>query len=356
LPWLDLAAHRTRAALSRSGIGGQIVIDSIRWGIIGCGNVAEFKSGPPLYQTPGSELIAVMRRDAAKAADFAQRHGARRWYTEAEALIADADVNAIYIASPHDQHAAHVTMAANAGKIVLCEKPLGISVTEAQACVDVCRANNVPLAVAYYRREWPIVQKMRELLNDGAIGRVVSARIHLADYFAGDPDRPWLTSKASAGGGALANAGSHWIDLVRYLLGEVISVNALCSAYVSGFETEDTIVVQMETIEHALVSVSITLQSPINANEFEIGGTQGRLRAISLADGQLLIDRVGKEPQVMSLPRSRFAHAEFIAALIDRLRTDQPSPVSGEEAVAVWRIMDAAYRACETGARQRIMA
>lgn len=332
------------------------MIDSIRWGIIGCGNVAEFKSGPPLYQTPGSELVAVMRRDAAKAADFAQRHGAHRWYTEAEALIADAAVNAIYIASPHYQHAAHVKMAANAGKIVLCEKPLGISVAEAQMCVDVCRANNVPLAVAYYRREWPIVQKMRELLNDGAIGRVVSARIHLADYFAGDPDRPWLTSKALAGGGALANAGSHWIDLVRYLLGDVISVNAQCSSHTSGFETEDTIVVQMETIEHALVSVSITLQSPINANEFEISGTHGRLRATSLADGQLIIDRVGEKTQALSLPRSRFAHAEFIVVLIERLRSGQPSPIPGEEGVAVWRIMDAAYQACETGARQRIKA
>jgi predicted dehydrogenase len=329
-------------------------MDKIRWGIIGCGNVAEYKSGPPLYQTPGSELIAVMRRDAAKAADFAQRHDARRWYTEAEALIADEDVNAIYIASPHNHHAVHVKMAANAGKIVLCEKPMGISTAEAQACVDMCRANKVPLAVAYYRREWPIVQNMRELLNDGVIGQIVSARIHLADYFGGDPDRPWLTSKSAAGGGALANAGSHWIDLVRYLLGDVISVSAQCSSHASGFETEDTIVVQMDTRTHALVSVSITLQSPINANEFEIGGTEGRLRATSLADGQLIVDRVGEETQALSLARSRFAHAEFIAALIDQLRLDQTSNISGEEAVAVWKIMAAAYRSCETGERQRI--
>ncbi len=141
---------------------------------------------------------------------------------------------------------------------------------------------------------------------------------------------------------------------MRYLLGEVISVSAQCSSHASGFETEDTIVVQMETLAHALVSVSITLQSPINANEFEISGTQGRLRATSLADGQLIIDRVGEETQALSLSRSRFAHAEFIAALIDRLRFDQPSNIPGEEAVAVWRIMEAAYRSCETGARQRI--
>lgn len=332
------------------------MIDVIRWGIIGCGNVAEFKSGPPLYQTPGSELVAVMRRDAAKAADFARRHGARRWYTAVEALLADEAVNAVYIASPHNQHLAHVESAAQAGKIVLCEKPLGVSTAEAQACVEVCRANNVPLAVAYYRREWPIVRKMRDLLNAGAIGQVVSARINLADYFAGDPERPWLTSKAQSGGGALANAGSHWIDLVRYLLGDVISVSAQCSSQAGGFETEDTIVVQMETIEHALVSVSITLQSPINANDFEISGTEGRLRATSLADGQLIIDRVGEKTQTLSLPRSRYAHAEFIAAVIDQLRFDRSVNIPGEEAVAVWRIMAAAYRSCETGERQRIMA
>ncbi len=331
-------------------------MDPIRWGIIGCGNVAEFKSGPPLYQTPGSELIAVMRRDAAKAADFAQRHGEGRWYTNAAALIADADVNAIYIASPHALHAAHVKLAAEAGKIVLCEKPVGISMAEAQACVDVCHTHGMPLSVPYYRRYWPIVRKMRELLREGAIGHVVAARVQLADYFAGDPNRPWLTSRASSGGGALANAGSHWVDLIRYLLGDIASVSAHCSSHVSGFETEDTIMVQLETVEHALVSLSITLQSPINTNEFDISGTEGRLRATSLSDGQLIFNRAGEEPQVFALQRSRFAHAEFFAELIDRLRSDQPVPIPGEEAVAVWRIMEAAYRSCETGMRQRITA
>src|SRR5512136_872203 len=104
----------------------------IRWGIIGCGDVAEYKSGPALYGTPGSELVAVMRRDLAKAQDFAQRHGARRWYAEAEALVADPEVNAVYIASPHSQHPEHVALAARAGKIVLCEKPMGANVAQAE--------------------------------------------------------------------------------------------------------------------------------------------------------------------------------------------------------------------------------
>ena len=195
---------------------------------------------------------------------------------------------------------------------------------------------------------------MRQLLSDGAIGRVVAARVQLADYFAGDADRPWLTSRATSGGGALANAGSHWVDLIRHLLGDITSVSAQCSSQAGGFETEDTIVAQLETVEHALVSLSITLQSQINTNEFDISGTEVRLRATSLSDGQLILDRAGEKPQSLALPRSRFAHAEFVAELVERLRADQPVPVPGEEAIAVWRIMEAAYRSCETGLRQGV--
>ena len=161
----------------------------IRWGIIGAGNVAEFKSGPALMQAPGSTVVAVMRRDAEKARDFALRYGVPRWYADVDALLADPEVDAVYVASPHHLHLAHVTRAAQAGKAILCEKPVGVSTAEAQAVVDVCRAASVSLSVAYYRRYWPVVQEMRRLLAEGAIGEVVQARVQLADYFQPDPDR-----------------------------------------------------------------------------------------------------------------------------------------------------------------------
>ncbi len=121
---------------------------TIRWGIIGCGDVAEYKSGPALYRTPRSELVAVMRRDAAEAQDFARRHGAKRWHTDAESPVADPEVKVVYIALPYDKHPEHVVLAARARKIVLCEKPMGVNVAQAQACVDVCKTNDVPLMVA----------------------------------------------------------------------------------------------------------------------------------------------------------------------------------------------------------------
>ena len=164
-------------------------MNTIRWGIIGCGDVAEYKSGPPLYRTPGSELIAVARRDGAKAADFARRHGARRSYTDAAALVTDPEINAVYVASPHALHLEHATLAARAGKIVLCEKPMGTSAAQAQAIVDVCKEHHVPLTVAYYRRFWPITRAIRRLLGEGAIGRILQARVQLADYFSVDPAR-----------------------------------------------------------------------------------------------------------------------------------------------------------------------
>lgn len=326
----------------RNESDGQI----IRWGIIGAGNVAEFKSGPALMQAPGSTVVAVMRRDAAKARDFAQRHGVPRWYADVDALVADPEVDAVYIASPHHLHLAHVTRAAQAGKAILCEKPVGVSLAEAQAVVDVCREASVSLTVAYYRRHWPLVQEMRRLLADGAIGEVVQARVQLADQYVPDPERSWLTEPEQAGGGALANAGSHWIDLVRYLLGDVDEVAAACSGHFGGFATEDTIGVQMRMASEALVSLNVTLCSPASVNEFDIAGTNGRLFAGPLSDGRLMLQRGAREPEVLHFPRSAAAHMELVTEVVRCLSVGEPSPVPGEEAVAAWRIMAAAYSAC----------
>lgn len=318
----------------------------IRWGIIGAGNVAEFKSGPALMRAPGSTVAAVMRRDLNKARDFALRHGVPRWYNDVDALLADPEVNAVYVASPHHLHLAHVTRAARAGKAILCEKPAGVSTAEAQAVVDVCRATSVSLSVAYYRRYWPVVQEMRRLLADGVIGEVVQARVQLADHYLPDPDRAWLTEPEQAGGGALANAGSHWIDLVRYLLGDVAEVTAACAGRFGGFKTEDTVGVQMRLASQALVALNVTLCSPVAVNEFDISGTAGRLFAGPLSDGRLVLQRGGHEPELLRCERTGAAHMELVAEVVRCLLAGEPAPVPGEEAVAAWKIITAAYQAC----------
>jgi predicted dehydrogenase len=327
----------------------------IRWGIIGAGNVAEFKSGPALLHAPGSTVVAAMRRDPEKARDFALRHGVPRWYTDVDALLADPEMDAVYIASPHHLHLAHVTRAAQAGKAILCEKPVGVSMAEAQAAVAVCRDASVPLTVAYYRRYWPIVQEMWRLLADGAIGEVVQARVQLADQYVPDPQRSWLTEPEQAGGGALANAGSHWIDLVRYLLGDVVEVTAACAGHFGGAKTEDTIGVQMRLASQALVALNVTLCSAAAVNEFDIAGTGGRLFAGPLSDGRLMLQRGAREPEVLHYPRTGAAHTELVTEIVRRLSAGEPSPVPGEDAVAVWQIMAAVYLACRERRHVRVV-
>ncbi len=326
-------------------------LDKIRWGVIGAGNVFEYKSGPALYKTPNSELVAVMRTNPAIAEETARRHNAKRWYTDATSLVNDPDVNAVYIASPHYLHPEHVALAARAKKIVLCEKPVGVNTAQARQAVEVCRANSVPLTVAYYRRFWSIVRAMQRFLREGAIGQVVTARAQLSDLFTGDGERGWLTSMAKSGGDALANSGAHWIDLIRFLLGEVSDVMAYASSKFSGWETDDTTIVQMRMLNGALVSFTTTRRTPTITNELDILGTAGRLYASPLSEGHLILHRSGHEPEILNYPRAGVMHAELIAELVPHLLRGEPTPLPGEEAVAAWKVMEAAYRSSAEGVR-----
>ena len=148
-------------------------MQKVRWGIIGCGDVAEKKSGPAFYKTDDSELIAVMRRDSDKARDYAERHNVPKWYGQADALIADTDVDAVYIATPPDSHADYTAQVAHAGKPVYVEKPMARNHSECQHMVDACQAAKVPLFVAYYRRALPGFLKVKSLVEDGAIEVIV---------------------------------------------------------------------------------------------------------------------------------------------------------------------------------------
>ena len=199
---------------------------TLRWGILGCGNVAEYKGGPPLYTVDDSELIAVMRRDGAKAESFAERHGAKRFYTDIDALLADDELNAIYIATHPYLHCEQTLRVAAAGKHVLCEKPMAMTVEECQRMVDACHDAGVTLMLAYYRNFYPNIVKMKALMDEGAIGDVVLARINHTGFY--DPTRhdlhSWRVDPKISGGGVLMDLGSHRISLLQYLMGEVESV------------------------------------------------------------------------------------------------------------------------------------
>ncbi|HSK69323.1 MAG TPA: Gfo/Idh/MocA family oxidoreductase, partial [Candidatus Limnocylindria bacterium] len=196
-------------------------MDSVRFGIIGCGNVTEVKSGPALQKAEGSELVVVMRRDREKAADYARRHGVQAYTDNYLDVLQNPGVDAVYVATPPETHAFYTIEAARHGKAVYVEKPMATTVEEAKGMLAACREHGVPLFVAYYRRGQPKFLKAKELLESGAIGQVMSFHYLFATPpLTPDPARPWLMDRQKSGGGLLYDVGSHMVDTALMLLGE----------------------------------------------------------------------------------------------------------------------------------------
>jgi predicted dehydrogenase len=154
-------------------------MEVVNWGIIGVGNVTELKSGPAFNKVPGSRIAAVMRRNAGKAEDFANRHKVQKWYTHADDLINDPEVNAIYIATPPHMHAEYAIRSMQAGKPVYVEKPMALNYSECKKMLRVSVETGVPIFVAYYRRTLPAFLKVKELIDTGQIGTPLTVNVKL---------------------------------------------------------------------------------------------------------------------------------------------------------------------------------
>jgi predicted dehydrogenase len=219
--------------------------NKVRWGIIGCGNVTEVKSGPAFQKVKNSELVAVMRRTGELAKDYAERHNVPKWYNNADDLINDPDVDAIYIATPPGSHKEYTIKAAKAGKPVYVEKPMARNIGECQEMIDACEAAGVPLFVAYYRRAHPRFLKIKELLEEKVIGdiRFVSTTQfqQVSEDILGSKSLPWRVQPHLAGGGLFFDLGSHTLDMLDFLLGPIKSVQGFASNQGGYYDAEDIV-------------------------------------------------------------------------------------------------------------------
>ena len=180
-------------------------VDKVVWGIIGAGDVCEIKSAPAMYSIPNSEVKTVMRRNAVKAADFAERHGIGHWTTNLDEMLNDDEINAIYIATPPNTHAELTLKAANAGKAVYVEKPMANTYAECLAMIKACQTANVPLFTAYYRRTLPGFLKVKELIESGKLGEIRFVNIEMYQPCQPDiiaqPENNWRVLPEISGGG-----------------------------------------------------------------------------------------------------------------------------------------------------------
>ena len=215
--------------------------DVVRWGIIGCGNVTEVKSGPALQKVQGSELVAVMRRNGKLAQDYAQRHGVPNWYDDAQALVDDPRVNAVYIATPPSSHLAYTRMAAAAGKPVYVEKPMARTHEECLQMIEACEQAGVKLFAAYYRRRLPRFLRVEQLIREGALGDVRMVRVSMLRPPEIHDTVPWRLVPEIAGAGLFLDLASHLLDALDYILGPIQSVYGLADNLEGRYTPEDIV-------------------------------------------------------------------------------------------------------------------
>ena len=316
---------------------------NIRWGIIGCGNVTEVKSGPGFQKANNSELVAVMRRNGDLARDYAQRHGVPRWYDNAAALINDSQVDAVYIATPPNSHLEYTEMAAAAGKPVYVEKPMARNAAECQTMLDACRAAGVPLFVAYYRRALARFLKIKELLDSEAVGRVRFVTITLYQPVHDDerdPDNlPWRVLPEIAGGGRFVDLAAHMLDFLDYALGPIAAAQGFAANQAALYPAED-IVNGTFTFESGVQGTGLWCFTAYNAlDRTEIVGDRGKI-VYSTFDDEPVQLMTGGGTTEFAIGYPTHIQQPLIQTVVDALTGAGNCPSTGQSAARTSWVMD----------------
>ncbi len=318
---------------------------SIRWGILGCGDVARRRVAGAIAEDPGSELLAVCRRNAVALEQFCSDFGVVRGYTDEADLIADPDIDAVYIATPVDRHLPQALACAAVGKHVLCEKPMAMSVEECDRMIAACDGAGVTLGLAYYRRFYPVVDRIRALIAEGRIGKVFSITAVTATPFAFGPqdDGYWRVVLEEGGGGALMDVGSHRLNLFLDLLGPISDVSGYCETVAGDFAADDAAMLTVRFASGALGSLQCYFGVPVDPDEFVVVGTGGRLVATPLNSGNLVIETAGGV-ETESHPPSQNFNLPLVTDFVAAIRDGRAPRVDGGEGRATNEVIERGYR------------
>ncbi len=327
----------------------KIGMEKINWGIIGCGDVTEVKSGPAFNKVPQSSLVAVMRRDAEKAKDYAQRHQVPLFFTDANELIHHPEVNAVYVATPPDTHAVYTIATLEAGKPVYVEKPTALNAEEAAAMAKIAAQKNVKLVVAHYRREQPLFQKIKQLLSANVIGavRTVSLSIlqqRLTEMELQDPKKAWRVDKKIPGG-LFHDLAPHQLDILYTLFGEAKEIKGLHTNQSGAYATDDvitaTILFENNILFNGIWSFSATYAH--NVDECIIYGDEGILRFSFFKPSPLIIE-TKQGIQELVFPPLQHVQQPMIESTVNYFLGKGPNPCSGAEGATIMHWIDTVTR------------
>ena len=318
----------------------------LRWGVLGAGSVAHRRAMPAINEADNAILVALFNRTEEKAKQMAEEHGAKRYYTNVDALIADDELDALYISSPTYLHCEHVLKAAERGLTVLCEKPMAMNVEEGEKMIRACAASDVSLQVCFLFRFHSIFRNIKKLIDEGELGDIIEVRMPILKTLR-VPEGGWRIVKSRGGGGALMDLAAHSVDMFRYLLGDISQVTAFCSTFINDYEVEETgtIMMRMANGAHAITDTSFVASGCDIV--FEIYGTKGWVLVYN-DDGWMVKTVLNGEAKVAkseweNLFRMQFEH---IACCV----TGEEEPiVTGMDGLKNIQALNAAYEAAETG-------
>ena len=319
---------------------------TVQWGLIGSGDIARKRIAPALRDADSCTLAAVCRGRPELAESFAREFGAPRWYATTAELLADQQLDAVYIATPVRLHTAQAVAAAEAGKHVLCEKPMAISAAECDTVIAACRSNGVALGVAYYRHFYPAVARIRDILASGDIGDPVLAQVNAFEYFNPSPEHPrhWLVVREQSGGGPMFDFGCHRIEVLLDLLGPVRGVTSMVGNAAFERDVEDTAVAVLEFKRGGYATLSVTHAAREPQDTLTIFGTEGSIHVESLNAGVLRVRR-GSNDIVESLPPHHNLHQPLIEDFSAAVMAGREPAVSGETGRAVAVVEERIYAA-----------
>ena len=316
---------------------------SVRWGLIGCGDIATKRVAAALRDAPGSNLVAVSRRQADRAEESARRFGATRWHAAWEDLLRD-ELDAVYIATPVALHAGMAVAAAEAGKHVLCEKPMAIDVGECDRMIAAAEANGVKLGVAYYRRFYPILRRLKQLLDEGVIGAPVAAQADAFEAFDPGPDHPrrWIVEKGHSGGGPMFDFGCHRLEVLLTLFGHVADARGLTAQVVLRRSVEDTAVALLRFEDGPVAIVRVTHASSESKDTLDVYGRTGSIHIPRLNGPELRIRANGTET-VEQHPPPQNLHQPLVEQFVRALMGGEAPAVGGQVGREVNRLLAAVY-------------
>jgi predicted dehydrogenase len=320
-------------------------MNTINWGIIGCGDVTEVKSGPAFNKVGGSKLVAVMRRDAAKAADYAQRHNVAKWYNDAEVMMNDAEINAIYIATPPASHLPYALEALKKGFNVYVEKPVTRNAAEAQQMADAVKQGNSKLTVAHYRRAVPMFLHVKKLLDDNTIGDVRTVQIRMwqsrKPKLVADVATNWRVQPELSGGGYFHDLAPHQLDLMLFYFGEPEYYNGFSLNQSQATPADDHVSGQILFKNQVVVNGSwcFNVAESETVDSCEIIGTKGKITFPFFGTIVSWNNEQGEE--IVNFTHPEHIQQPMIEKIVKYFRGEGSNPCSIEEAIVLMKVMDA---------------